>query len=377
MNRPSRRLLRLVVLLAVASLLVSACAGPDTLTLTATFDDVVDLTEQAPVLTADVPVGTVTDIALTDDNQAAVTLAVRSDTGLPANDHVRAVLVQTSLLGERAVELVPRGTPVGRLASGPITDTAVRTDLEDLTAAGNDLLAFVAADRLNAAVHAGAITVGGRGGTLGSVVDDLESVVGAYDAQKGEVTRLLDNLDGLLTTLGRESETNAAAVEALARSTTALREEDERLIDALTQLRELAGTGERILRTNRARLERFFAQLEVITNAVTGIDGALQGLLTWLPRHNLHVPNANEREFVQIWLDVITCGTEAEQRDNPAASCDPPNPGRVNDPPPGTQPSDACDKHGEGCPEGHRTRNHPNDFGGDDSAPAGSTKDGR
>ncbi|MBW3577218.1 MAG: MCE family protein [Actinobacteria bacterium] len=351
----------------VLALMAAGCRADGTLTVETEFSDVIDLVPRAPVFAADVRVGTVEVIELTDDHRARVTMEVRDDTGLPAE--VKAVLKQTSLLGERMVELVPT-RPGGRLSSGFIEDSEVQTDLERLVITGNDLLAFVAADRLNAAVHAGAITFGGRGGTLGQLIGDLEAFVGDYEADKGEVLRLLDALDGLLEPLAREAETNAAAVEALARSTAALSQEDERLLDALEELRRLGVVGERILRDNRDELRDFFAQLQVILHAVTAIDGALQGVLTYLPWHNLHVPNAEKLEFVQIWLDVITCGTSSEERDDPSATCDPPNPGRSNDPPPGTAYG-PCDADARGCRFGHTTHNEEPDFSRDGRGDAG------
>ncbi|MGH3442140.1 MAG: MCE family protein [Nitriliruptorales bacterium] len=353
---------RLVALLAALAVVASACAGGERLRLEAAFDDVIDLTVDSPVFASDVHIGSVRSIALTEDNRARVVMEVEADTGLPAE--VEAILMQTSILGERGVELRPVSSG-GRLASGVVQRTRVRSDLENLVVAGTDVLSFVAADRVSAVVHAGAVAFGGRGDVLGGLVDDIEVFVGEAEAGEDEIVRLLVNLDALLGTLGSEAETNAEAVEALARASRALAEEDERLLDALADLRELGDVGERILRENRRQLDDFFRQLRTIIAALTAIDGALNGLLVELPRHNLHVPNANLLEFVQIWQDSIMCGTDTEDRDNPAKSCDPPNPGRSNEEPDFFR-SDECDEHGENCEHGHRTRNEPTDFGDED-----------
>lgn len=356
-----RRLLRPLSIAAVVGLLLTACSvGDDPIVLEASFEDVIDLVEDAPVMTSNVEIGTVTGIELSDDQRALVTMEVEHGTGLPSE--VRAVLRQTSLLGERYVELEPVGDAGGELASGTITETDIQTDLEQLVQTGSDLLAFVAADRLGQAVQAGAVTFAGRAGTLGSLISDVEVFVGTYDSRSDDVTRLLDGMDALLTTLAQESETNAEALEALARANEALQQEDDRLLDALSDLRDLGDVGGRILAENRRQFDDYFAQLREILDATTRIDGALSSLLDWLPRHNLHVPNANYLEFVQIWQDTIMCGSSAEQPDNPSASCNPPNPGESNDPPP-EPPPDACDEDAEGCRGGHRTRNEPNDYG--------------
>lgn len=356
---------RVVALLAALAVFASGCAlGDDKLRLEASFDDVIDLTNDSPVFAGDVPIGSVKSIDLGDDNRARVVMEVEPDTGLPAE--VEATLMQTSILGERGIQLRPL-SPEGRLESGVIRQTRVRTDLEDLVVSGTEVLSFVAADRLSAMVHAGAVTFGDRGNVVGGLVEDLETFIGEAKAGEDEIVRLLENLDALLGTLGSEAETNAKAVEALARANQALAEEDERLLDALEDLGELGDVGERILRRNRRQLDDFFRQLRTILDALTAIDGALFGLLVELPRHNLHVPGANMLEFVQIWQDSVMCGTESEDRDNPAKSCDPPNPGRSNEEPEFFH-ADQCDEAGKGCPHGHREENEPNDFGDDDDA---------
>lgn len=371
--------LRVAAVAALLSVLATACNGQEMLTLTADFDDVRNMHTNQPVLTSDVEIGQVTAIELADDYRARVTMKVEPNTGLPSR--VRAVVTQESLLGQRVVELLPVNDS-GQLASGRIEQTGVKTDLENVVDSGSKLLGFVAADRLNQAVQAGAITFAGRGSALGQAITDVETFVGTFDRRSETITGLLDNLDSYLGTLAEASEANAAAIEALARSNQALNEEDERLLDALEDARRLAVVGERILRDNRQSLEEFFAQLEVITKSIVGVDGALAGLLKYLPRHNLHVPNAQLREFVQIWQDTIVCGTSAEQPDNPAKSCNPPNPGETNRKPDFWE-AERCDEDHvdcEGYPEGvqPRTGNEPNDFGDDasqDSEPDRSERD--
>lgn len=343
-----RPLLRLLAVVLLGALVLPACSK-GSIQLEAEFEDVFDLVEQAKVMTADLPIGTVTGIELTDENTAKVTMSVRDDTGLPSE--VKAVVRQTSLLGERYIELVPLNEN-GSLSSGSIQETEIVSDLEDLVNTGNDLLAFVAADRLSRAVQAGAITFGGQAAELQSLLTDLEQFVGTYDQDKGEVLRLLDNLEQLLGTLASEAEVHGEALEALARSTQALKEEDERLIDALSDLRRLGVVGRRILADNRQEFHQFFSQLRTILDALTAIEGGLEGVLTYLPRHNLHVPNGQLNEFVQLWTDLIICGTDDERQGDPTRDCTPPDPVRTR----GTHavPADECDTRHEGCdyPEG-------------------------
>lgn len=345
----SGRLARLVATVALLAVAAVACSGGGAITLQAEFPDVIDLVTQAKVQVADVDVGTITDIELTDDNTARVTMSVREGTGLPSE--VEAVLRQTSLLGERFVELRPLNDS-GEVAAGSVKRSRVVSDLEDVVETGNDLLSFVAADRLNAAVQAGAIAFGGQEQELANIIDDVEQFVGRFERDDDEILRLLDNLDRLVGTLAEQSDTNAAVLEDLARSSQALQEEDERLVSALSDLRELGAVGARILRDNRQEFDAFFRQLRTILDAITAIDGALQNLLTFLPRHNLHVPNGQFQEFVQLWTDAIVCGTDDEVEGDPTRDCTPPDPVRTRNA--NIPPADACDRNHEDCgyPEG-------------------------
>lgn len=337
----TRRTLRLVALTAVLALTSAACGvfGSDGLTVQATFDDVNDLVTQAHVRSGDVPIGTVTDIELTEDHRARVTMEVERDTGLPGD--VRALLAKTSVLGERFIELRPQ-SDTGSLEDGQvITDTRVINDFEDLVATGNELLTFVAADRLQSMVETGAVAFGGRGSMLGSFVQDFQTFVSSYEEDSRALTDLIDGLDELTGGLASQAETNAESLAVLERASRALEDEDERLLDMLDELRRLSVVGERIMEEHRTETDNFVRRLRKILAQVTRVDGALQNLLTWLPAHNLHVPNAVLNEEAQVFLDFRVCGFDDDEGD-PSADCDPPNPGEANEPPDRSLDEDPC-----------------------------------
>lgn len=349
----SRRRLRNPVLVVVAALalVASGCGGDDEmLTLEALFEDVNELVPRHQVMTADVPIGQVTDVELTDDNRALVTMEVQ-DVGLPSQ--VRAEVDKTQVLGEQYIDLVPLNDE-GQLSSGRIEETAVRGELENLIGSGNDFLAYLAADQLSAAVHAGAITFGGRGSTFGSLLTNLEVFVGRFSQREEDLTRLLDGFDQLLAGVAPQADQAGEAVESLARSAQALEEEDERFLDSLEDLRRLAVVGERIMREHRQEIDGNFTRLNRLLAEVTRNEGALEGFLTYWPRHNLHVANGHFNEHGQIHADIIICNTFLEERDNNTMTCDPPNPGGTSHPRSDHSP-DACDIRHQGCPEEPRT----------------------
>ncbi len=346
---------RFAGIIAVLALAGTACTtlGRGGIEVQAVFDDTIDLVIDAHVRAGDVPIGRIAEISLTDDMRALVTMQIEDDTGLPAD--VEALLLQTSLLGERFVELRAVGDS-GTLADGTfIENTRVVRDIEDLTATGSDLLGLVAADRLAAAVETGAIAFGGRGGVLGTFIDEIETFVGEYDESKDDLVRLIDNMDELLEGLASQADVNADALAVLADASETLGEEDDRLLDALDDLRRLAIVGERVMATNASEIDAGVRRLRRILDQITRIDGAFQDLLTWLPRHNLHVPNAVVGDEAQVWLDFVVCGM-SDDPNNPAERCDPypeEDQGKGNEPPAYVDEDDACNDDHDECD--HRT----------------------
>lgn len=335
--RRARPRLRHLAPLAALAVLLSSCGlagGNDRIELTATYEDVGDLVTQAHVRAGDVPVGQVTDIELTDDLQARITMEVDDDTGLPAE--TEAVLARTSLLGERYIDLRPVGDG-GTLEDGTdIQDTRFVREFEDLVQAGDDTLSLVSADMLGAAVETGAVAFGGRGGLIGQFIDDVESFVGQYEDSSDDLLRLIDSVDDLTTELAADAEVNAEAFAVLERASRVLEDEDDRLVDALADLDDLADTGERILSEHREEIQDSIRRLRIVLAQLTRVDGGLSGLLTWAPRHNIHVPNGvvleegSGRHFAQVWLDFIVCGVNDTPGD-PSRACEPPNPGESAD----------------------------------------------
>ncbi|MBW3659600.1 MAG: MCE family protein, partial [Actinobacteria bacterium] len=344
--------------------------GDDTLTVTATFDDVIDLVPRAGVRAGDVPIGIVTDIELTDDAEARVTMSIEPDTGLPRD--VMASLAKTSLLGERYVDLRPTGES-GEIQDGQhIEDTRVVGDFEELVDASNEVLAFVAADQLSAAVTVGAQAFGGRGGLIGSFIENVEGVIGRYDEDSESLVHLIEAVDSLTVEMAPDAELNAAALATLNETAVALDAQDERLMDALDDVTRLSIVGARILDDHEAQIDNFFRRLRLILRQVNRYPEALERILVLGPRHNLHVPNGVVNEEAQVWLDFIICGYNETEGDV-TRDCTPPNPGEDSDPPPFQPTPESCNANHEGCP-GHDPNTEPTDENqdGDDDSSAAS-----
>lgn len=317
---------RILIVLALLALLASACARRDGLVVRAVFDDVTDLVERGAVKIADVPVGSVSSIDLTGDHRALVTMTISRDVELPSR--VSARLRKTSVLGERFVELVPDRGSGGRFEPGAtITDTRLVPDLEDVVGSGSELVAAVTADKIAAALEAGATGLDGRGATLDGLLDDLTAVVSSYDRNSADLVRLIDGLDAFLAEAGPRAELHGRAFEELARTSAVLRQEDERLLDTLADLRQLAITGTDIMTTHRRRIDDFFVRLNRIADELVERNEDIERLAFELNKHNVNTIRGVNSEHAQVILDFIVCGINDTPGD-PVRACEDPPQGR-------------------------------------------------
>lgn len=334
---------RLLAGITVLLLVLTGCSGDDEITLYAEFDDVIDLVELASVRAGDVPIGTVTDIELTEDERARVTMSVQREVVLSAD--TEAWLSKTSMLGERFVDLRPQGGG-GELQDGDlITATRVVTDFEDLVGTGSDVLAGLSAQRLAIAIQSGAEALGGRGQLLGQVIDDVQVLVARYQGGAGTITRVIDELAALTASLAPDAAANAEDLALLTEVTDALDEQDEQLFRTLADLQRLATVGERILEDNAEMTDDSIRRLRILLEEVNEFEGRLARLLENTTKHNINVPDGAIDEFAQIWGDFVLCGQHDEQGDF-SDDCTPPNPGE-----PGPEPTvDPCPQEQVRCP---------------------------
>lgn len=349
----SPRLLRLAVGLVVvaASVVLVRVLGDDAMELTATYDQVGDLVEQGHVRFGDVPVGTISDIELTGEHRARVTMSIDADARVP--ERAVAVVRMTAVLGERYVDLVPAPDDGVEVTDGAQLPGRYEHDIELLVEAGSDVLGALSADRVARVIEVGHRTFDGRGERLGELLDDLGDYADHVEREREQLADFIDASERLAATLGPDAELHAAALEDLADLTEVLAEEEERLVGAMDELAGTAEVGARIVSDNRESLDDLLGRVGRLTAEVLRVDQALENLLLWLPRHNIRVPGGVMAEHAQVLNDFTICGVNDEP-ENPSNSCDPPNPGQPNDPAPGFRIT-ACTLYNVGCegfPEG-------------------------
>ncbi len=323
MTRRPRLLLPTIALML--ALLATACGGSEATEVNATFSDVADLTTNAAVKIADVAIGTVSAIDLSEGMQASVEMEVDPEVQLPAR--MMARLRKTSVLGERYIELVPLEPTTGTWTSGgEVEETEVVPELEEVVATSTDLLIAVSTDTLAGAIRSGANGLDGRGQTFGQIIDDLELVTSTYNANSADLVRLLDGLDQFLDTVGPQAELHGRALAETNEFLRVLAEEDDNLIDTLTNLRGLADTGRDIIVTHRSRIDDFVVYLDGITEEIVRPERlpALDSFFVNLAAHNFGTIRGVNQEQAQVVLDFIVCGINDEPGTAVRSCQDPP-----------------------------------------------------
>ena len=263
----TRRLRALVALLA-AALLMTGCSfdvyklplpggpdvGSDPITVTAQFRDVLDLVPDSTVKVHDVTVGKITDVEL-KGYTAQVTMQLRDDTHLP--DNPVATIQQTSLLGEKFVELAPPATGASSnpLQSGdviPIADTGQNPEVEEVLGALSLLLNGGGVGQLQTITRELGRTLHGREGQARSVLHQVRSFAGQLDRHRHDIVSALDALDRLSRSLNHQRSTIDDTLDELPSALSSINTQRHDLVRMLRSLSHLSGVGVHVIELSKA-----------------------------------------------------------------------------------------------------------------------------
>ena len=289
--------------LAFAVLLpeLSACSR-DSVTVKATFDDVGDLQARHSVQIADVRVGQIRKIVLTDDFRAEVTMSLSPKHRIPRRS--QALLRTTSLLGEKFIELRPEGEPDRGpfLVDGDVIDkTGEAPELEFVAQEAVEVLGSVVSTDVASLIETGALAFGGRREELSSLISDLSTISATFASRTAEINRIIDGLDSTSVTLAGGSDQIAGLLTNLAEATTVLSQNRERAIVALDKLTDLARVQGGFLDRYRADIDRQIKQVDAIVGVAVGSTGELSTLIDWLNRFTLGTPKVIQGDFTQVY----------------------------------------------------------------------------
>jgi phospholipid/cholesterol/gamma-HCH transport system substrate-binding protein len=296
--------LRSAVLTVVTVLLAASLAGcsREGFEVTTTFDDVGDLQARHSVQMADVRIGEIRSVRLTEDFRAEVRMTIHAGRRVPR--HSVAVLRTTSLLGEKFVELRPKGDPAAGpfLADGDVLRESIEApELEFVAQEAITVLGAVVSNDVASLIETGAEAFGGRGPELRALIEDLAAISASLASRTTEIQRIIDGLDATTAQLAGDADDLATLLTNLATTTQVLADNRERAVTALDQLSRLARVQNDILVDYRADIERQIGQVDAILAVAAGETVELGLLVDWLEKFVVGTPTVIPGDFAQVY----------------------------------------------------------------------------
>jgi phospholipid/cholesterol/gamma-HCH transport system substrate-binding protein len=315
-----------LALAALVTAALGACTLPGQVEgpveLTATFDDVGDLVSGHSVQVADVRVGSITGIELTDGFKARVTMRIKDGLDLPLDS--RAVLRTTSLLGEKFIELrAPsedddrRSEPASDCDGDVLVDgchivsTEQAPELEFVAEEAVQVLGGVVSNDLATLVETGSVGFGGRAAELGSLIDSISTVSTTMADQTENIVAIIDGLDQATATLAAGSGRVDELLVNLARTTDVLADNRELTLQTLEDLTRLArDQNEIVFQPYREDLERQIIQLDAVLATIVGQREEVGVLVDWIARFVETTPKGIPGDYAQVYGWFVVASTE-------------------------------------------------------------------
>jgi len=258
--------------------------------VTVQFADVLDLVPQAAVKVNDVVVGRVAKIGLggADGWTAQVTLEINGDVELPAD--AVASLRQSSLLGEKFVELAaPAGAPSAeRLPDGAVITadrTNRHTEVEEVFGALSLLLNGGGIGQLRTINSELTDVLSGNEPQIRAFLSNVDKLVTDLDRHRGDITAALDGLDRLSATLAGRQDQIKGALTDLTPGLRALTQQRSALVTMLESLDTLSDVAVDTINRGRddmvADLEALAPVLNRLADAGANLPQALEILPTF------------------------------------------------------------------------------------------------
>ncbi|GAA5118969.1 MCE family protein [Haloechinothrix salitolerans] len=264
-----------------------ADVGDNPYRVTVHFADVLDLVQQSDVKVNDVAVGRVERIEVAPDGWTAeATLLINDDVRLPQNATAR--LVQSSLLGEKFVQLAAPAKPRGTLRDGDTIDSS-RTDrypeVEEILGALAMLLSGGGIDQIRTISREVNTALSGNEAQIRSLLSNLDQFVGQLDEQRGDITDALTGLNRLSKTLAAQRDTidtTLTDLEPGIKVLAAQRKELRTMLRSLDTLSDVAtDTIERSRADMIADLKALAPTLRKLSQAGKHLPRSLEVLLTF------------------------------------------------------------------------------------------------
>ncbi|MFG3495626.1 MCE family protein [Streptomyces sp. NPDC047928] len=259
-------------------------------TYTAVFSDVTSLEEGDDIRVAGVRVGEVEDIRIRPGGSggralAEVAFSVSRDRPLPIG--TKAVIRYRSLVGQRYIALT-EGTGDGtkRLPPGgriPLSRTEPALDLNALLNGFKPLFAALSPQDVNQLATEIIKTLQGEGGTVNSLLAHTASLTTTLADRDKLIGSVIDNLNSVLATVDQRGTRFAELIKQLQRVISGLAADRKPIGDSLAGVNGLAAATSGLLEDARPPLKDDIAELSRLTGTLKDHEKTVEGVLRRLP----------------------------------------------------------------------------------------------
>ncbi|MET9592594.1 MCE family protein [Streptomyces sp. NPDC006516] len=278
--------------------------------ITAEFGDVLSLAPQSSVKVNDVAVGRVTKISLTPGSWTArVTMRVNGKVDLPANSY--AHLEQSSLLGEKFVQLSPPGTGTaeGSLADGdriPLSRTNRNPEVEEVFGALSMLLNGGGVSQLKTITTELNKALSGQEPQIRSMLNRVDTLVTDLDGHKEDITQALDGVNRLAATLATRKQDVGTVLTGLSPGLKVLEKQRGSLLTMLRSLDSLSTVAVDTINKSKADmiadLKAIAPTLTALADSGNDLPDSLQVLVTY--PFTDEVLRGVKGDYLNVYLDV-------------------------------------------------------------------------
>jgi phospholipid/cholesterol/gamma-HCH transport system substrate-binding protein len=267
------------------------------------------LEPNSPVLIADVVVGSVVSMRVTDWH-ADVEISVKADTPVPAN--VQATIGQTSLLGSMHVSLDPPAHEAvkGRLQPGstiPLNRSAIYPSTEQTLASGSSLINGGGLAHFGDIVHNLNAALNGHEDEFRDLLSRLDDFIGVLDHQRGKIVALMDGLNRLSATLAANSEVIDRALSKVPAALDVLNDELPHVTTALDKLRTFSDLATRLVADSKSDLVTNLGNLAPVLGALADVGPDLPSSilqLTTYPYTQNFIDRAIRGDYMNLFLTL-------------------------------------------------------------------------
>lgn len=254
-------------------------------TYTAIFSDVTSLEVGDDIRVAGVRVGEVEEIRIKDRTLAEVTFTASRDR--PLLTGTGAVIRYRSLVGQRYIALTEGAGDGSRLPAGgqiPLSRTQPALDLNALLNGFKPLFAALSPKDVNQLATEIIRTFQGEGGTVNSLLAHTASLTTTLADRDKLIGSVIGNLNTVLGSLDKRSARFSGLLTQLQRVISGLSADRKSIGDSLAGMNDLTGATAGLLKDSRPALKSDIAGLSELSGTLNDNEKTVEGVLKRLPR---------------------------------------------------------------------------------------------